>query len=161
MFLDPSKHLILELLRRVADLGVTLAIDDFGTGYSSLAYLKHFPFHEIKVDGSFVRDIEDGADGAAIVKAVVALGHSLGKRIRRRAWETEAQLAFLRERGCDAAQAVLLGRPGPAEAVGRLLAEAAFEGAPHGGSQFEVNSHLGARPRYCQPTCGPTHAFNL
>ena len=125
VFLDPSKDLILELLRRVADLGVTLAIDDFGTGYSSLAYLKHFPFHEIKVDGSFVRDIEDGADGAAIVKAVVALGHSLGKRVTAEGVETEAQLAFLRERGCDAAQGYLLGRPGPAEAVGRLLAEAA------------------------------------
>ena len=62
-------------MRELRSIGVGFSLDDFGTGYSSLAYLKHFTFHEIKVDGSFVRAIEDGADGAAIVKAVVALGH--------------------------------------------------------------------------------------
>jgi EAL domain-containing protein (putative c-di-GMP-specific phosphodiesterase class I) len=124
VFLDPSKDLILELLRRVAGLGVTLAIDDFGTGYSSLAYLKHFPFHEIKVDGSFVADIGRGPGGGAIAAAVVGLAHSLGKRVTAEGVESEAQLVFLRERGCDAAQGYLLGRPGPQEAVGHLIAGA-------------------------------------
>jgi EAL domain-containing protein (putative c-di-GMP-specific phosphodiesterase class I) len=121
VFLDPSKDLILELLGRIAELGVTLAIDDFGTGYSSLAYLKHFPFHEIKVDGSFVRDIETGADGAVIVKAVVALAHSLGKRITAEGVESETQLAYLLELTCDAAQGYLLARPQSAAELAPLL----------------------------------------
>ena len=79
----------------------------------------------MKIDGSFVRDIGSDAGGEAIVAAVVALGHSLGKQVTAEWVEEEAQLAFLRERGCDVAQGYLLGRPGPAEAVGRLLAEAA------------------------------------
>jgi diguanylate cyclase (GGDEF)-like protein/PAS domain S-box-containing protein len=122
VFLDPSKDLFMKVLRRIAELGVTLAIDDFGTGYSSFAYLKHFPFHEIKVDGSFVRDIETGADGAAIVAAVIALGHSLGKRVTAEGVESERQLAFLRDLACDAAQGFLLARPQSAEELAGLLA---------------------------------------
>jgi EAL domain-containing protein (putative c-di-GMP-specific phosphodiesterase class I) len=121
VFLDPSKELILETLRKVVGLGVTLAIDDFGTGYSSLAYLKHFPFHSVKVDRSFVADIGREPGGEAIAAAVVALAHSLGKRVTAEGVETREQLAFLRERGCDAAQGFLLGMPAPADEVGRLL----------------------------------------
>jgi EAL domain-containing protein (putative c-di-GMP-specific phosphodiesterase class I) len=121
VFLDPAKEQILETLREVAEVGVTLAIDDFGTGYSSLAYLKHFPFHEVKVDGSFVADIGREPGGEAIVAAVVALAHSLGRRATAEGVETDEQLAFLRERHCDAAQGFLLGRPVPAEELGRLL----------------------------------------
>jgi EAL domain-containing protein (putative c-di-GMP-specific phosphodiesterase class I) len=126
VFLDPSKELILETLRKVVGLRVTLAIDDFGTGYSSLAYLKHFPFHSVKVDRSFVADIGREPGGEAIAAAVVALAHSLGKRVTAEGVETREQLAFLRERGCDTAQGFLLGMPAPADEVGRLLlAEAA------------------------------------
>jgi diguanylate cyclase (GGDEF)-like protein/PAS domain S-box-containing protein len=125
VFLDPSKRQIHDTLRRVARLGVTLVIDDFGTGYSSLAYLRHFPFDEVKIDGSFVADIGRGPGGRAIAAAVVGLAHSLGKRVTAEGVETGEQLAFLRERGCDAAQGYLLGRPAPAEAVLRLLAAAA------------------------------------
>ena len=125
MFLDPSKEQIHETLRRLAGYGVTLAIDDFGIGYSSLAYLKHFPFDEVKIDGSFVADIGDAPGGGAIAAAVVGLAHSLGKRVTAEGVETAEQLAFLRERGCDAAQGYLLGRPGPAEDVVQLLAAAA------------------------------------
>jgi diguanylate cyclase (GGDEF)-like protein/PAS domain S-box-containing protein len=125
VFLDPSKEQIHDTLRRLAEQGVTLAIDDFGIGYSSLAYLKHFPFDEVKIDGSFVADIGLAPDGGAIAAAVVGLAHSLGKRVTAEGVETGEQLAFLRDQGCDAAQGFLLGRPGPADGVVQLLAAAA------------------------------------
>jgi diguanylate cyclase (GGDEF)-like protein/PAS domain S-box-containing protein len=125
VFLDPSKEQILGTLRQIAQFGVTLAIDDFGTGYSSLAYLKHFPFDDVKIDSSFVADIGTDAGGGTIASAVVALAHGLGKQVTAEGVETEAQLAFLRELGCDAAQGFLLGRPAPAEEVAHLLAKAA------------------------------------
>jgi EAL domain-containing protein (putative c-di-GMP-specific phosphodiesterase class I) len=79
----------------------------------------------VKIDGSFVADIGRAPGGGAIAAAVVGLAHSLGKRVTAEGVETGEQLAFLRERGCDAAQGYLLGRPAPAEAVLRLLAAAA------------------------------------
>jgi diguanylate cyclase (GGDEF)-like protein/PAS domain S-box-containing protein len=123
VFLDPSKHLIMETLHKIAALGVRLAIDDFGAGYSSLAYLKHFPFDTVKIDGSFVRDIGRDRESTAIVAAVIALGHALEKQVTAEWVEEEAQLAFLVERGCDLAQGYLLGRPQPAEDISGLLAQ--------------------------------------
>jgi diguanylate cyclase (GGDEF)-like protein/PAS domain S-box-containing protein len=122
VFLDPSKDLIVGTLQEIAALGITLAIDDFGTGYSSLAYLKHFPFNKVKIDGSFVRDIGRDRESTAIVAAVIALGHTLGKQVTAEWVEEEAQLTFLAEHGCDLAQGYLLGRPQPALAIDRLLA---------------------------------------
>ena len=117
VFLDPSKAVITKALNEVAELGVTLAIDDFGTGYSSLGYLKHFPFNRIKIDGSFVRDIDSEDDSKAIVKAMISLGHSLGKSVTAEGVETQTQLAFLRANACDEAQGYLLARP---RAVGEI-----------------------------------------
>jgi len=125
VFLDPSRDLVLEALHEIAGLGATLAIDDFGAGYSSLGYLKHFPFHKVKIDGSFVRDIGRDAESTAIVAAVIKLGHALGKQVTAECIESERQLAFLAAQGCDLAQGHLLGRPQPAEAIDRLLAGAA------------------------------------
>ena len=106
-------------------MGLTLTIDDFGTGYSSLAYLRHFPFHEVKIDGSFIADIGQSPTGGAIAAAVIGLAHSLGKRVTAEGVETHEQLEYLRERGCDAAQGYLLARPGPASGlVGARLAVA-------------------------------------
>jgi diguanylate cyclase (GGDEF)-like protein/PAS domain S-box-containing protein len=134
VFLDPSKDLIVSALHEIAALGVTLAIDDFGAGYSSLAYLKHFPFDTVKIDGSFVRNIGRDRESTAIVAAVIALGHTLGKQVTAEWIEEEAQLAFLAEHGCDLAQGHLLGRPQPAETIDRLLArDAAARSLRHEG----------------------------
>jgi diguanylate cyclase (GGDEF)-like protein/PAS domain S-box-containing protein len=121
VFLDPSKVVITKALNEVAELGVTLAIDDFGTGYSSLGYLKHFPFNRIKIDGSFVRDIDSEDDSKAIVKAMISLGHSLGKSVTAEGVETQTQLAFLRANTCDEAQGYLLARPRAVDEIEQAL----------------------------------------
>jgi diguanylate cyclase (GGDEF)-like protein/PAS domain S-box-containing protein len=123
VFLDPSKFVITRTLHEVAEMGVNLAIDDFGTGYSSLGYLKHFPFDRIKIDKSFVRDIGAGADtdADAIVKAIIALGRSLGRSVTAEGVETEHQLTFLRRNTCAEAQGYLLARPGSADEIEQLF----------------------------------------
>ena len=121
VLLDPSKAAIAKTLREVVGLGVRLAIDDFGTGYSSLSYLKHFPFDRIKIDASFVRDIGMGRNSEAIVKAIIALSHSLGKAVTAEGVETDYQFGFLRGNGCDEAQGFLLASPHPAKEMGAIL----------------------------------------
>ena len=113
VFLDPSTVLITRALNEVAELGVALAIDDFGSGSgsSSLGYMRHFPFDRIKIDASFVRDIDAEGGSKDIVKAIIALGHSLGKSVTAEGVETQTQLSFLRAVACDEAQGLLLARP--------------------------------------------------
>ncbi|WP_052589051.1 EAL domain-containing protein [Magnetospirillum gryphiswaldense] len=103
----------LRVLRRLADLGVTLSIDDFGTGYSSLAYLKRFPVHTVKIDRAFVRDLDHDEDGRTIAKAIVSLAHSLNLKTIAEGVETEAQASLLLHHGCDEIQGYLIGRPMP------------------------------------------------
>lgn len=109
------------VLAGIRALGVELSIDDFGTGYSSLAYLKRFPVQCLKIDRAFIRDLGQDADSAAIVRAIVALGHGLNMRIVAEGVETEVQLAMLRELGCDEFQGFLFARPLDAPAVTALL----------------------------------------
>jgi diguanylate cyclase (GGDEF)-like protein len=104
-------------------LGARLSIDDFGTGYSSLGYLKHFPVDVLKIDRSFIRDLNADRSNAAITKAVIEMGHSLDLEVVAEGVETEAQLARLREIGCDAAQGYLFATPLPADAFAKFLAE--------------------------------------
>ena len=110
----------LPMLRELHDLGIQIAMDDFGTGYSSLSTLRRFPFDKIKIDRTFIRDLPDDAGSRAIVRAIVALGDSLGMTTTAEGVETEAQLAELRGQGCTDAQGYLFSEPVPAE-LARLL----------------------------------------
>jgi diguanylate cyclase len=108
-----DKFRTLQTLRQIKELGVTIAIDDFGTGYSSLDTLRAFPFDRIKLDRSFVREVDQSQQAKAIVRAVLALGKSLEINVLAEGVETKEQLAVLREEGCDDVQGFLLGRPTP------------------------------------------------
>jgi EAL domain-containing protein (putative c-di-GMP-specific phosphodiesterase class I) len=108
-------------LTRFREIGLHLAVDDFGTGYSSLSYLKHFPIDLLKIDRSFISGLPDCRDDAAIVTAIVAMGHGLGLKVMAEGVETAAQERFLTELGCVAFQGYHYGRPLTAEAFTRLL----------------------------------------
>jgi EAL domain-containing protein (putative c-di-GMP-specific phosphodiesterase class I) len=97
-------------LQALKEFGFALAIDDFGTGYCSLNYLKRFALDTLKVDRSFVNDITVHTDDAAIVRAIIGLGHNLNLKIVAEGVETPAQLEFLRQEGCDLIQGFLLSR---------------------------------------------------
>jgi diguanylate cyclase (GGDEF)-like protein/PAS domain S-box-containing protein len=116
----------LALLRRLKALGVRISMDDFGSGYSSLSYLQAFPFDKIKIDRAFVMNLGRNPQSAAIVRAVIDLGHGLEMSIVAEGVETQEQLNFLSEEGCDAVQGYFLGKPLPigqyAALVGRSAA---------------------------------------
>ncbi|MGB8607254.1 sensor domain-containing protein [Bradyrhizobium sp.] len=103
----------LALLRRLKALGVRISMDDFGSGYSSLSYLQAFPFDKIKIDRAFVINLGRNPQSASIVRAVIGLGHGLEMSIVAEGVETQEQLGFLADEGCDAVQGYFLGKPLP------------------------------------------------
>jgi diguanylate cyclase (GGDEF)-like protein len=123
---------VLTVLHDLKDRGVRISMDDFGTGYSSLSYLRRFPFDKIKIDRSFIRDVELGGEGTAIVRAVSGLGQTMGITTTAEGVETAEQLEAVRSEGCGEIQGYLISRPQPAHEVAGLLARNAMPnpGAP-------------------------------
>jgi diguanylate cyclase (GGDEF)-like protein/PAS domain S-box-containing protein len=135
--LDPQ-HLELELtegvvmenvettlatLHALKERGIQLAIDDFGTGYSSLSYLKRFPIHTLKIDRSFVKDLDRDPNAAAIGKSIIGLAHNLSLQVVAEGVETEQQMEFLQKCGCDHMQGYLFHMPEPAERLTQIWQE--------------------------------------
>lgn len=120
--MEESRDTIVKL-RKLRRLGIHLSMDDFGTGYSSLNRLRHLPFDGLKVDRSFVRELAGNRDDAAIVRAIVTLGKSLGMTVIAEGVETDAQLVQLHGENCDIGQGYFFGRPVPASEIGRQLGQ--------------------------------------
>jgi diguanylate cyclase len=106
-----------ETFRRLGELGAHLSIDDFGTGYSSLSYLRQLPAEELKIDRSFVKDVDHSADARAVVDAVVKLAHALGLKVVAEGVETVRQQKSLVDLGCDELQGFLFAKPMSARAL--------------------------------------------
>jgi EAL domain-containing protein (putative c-di-GMP-specific phosphodiesterase class I) len=120
----------LEVLNRLAALGISISIDDFGTGYSSLLYLKRLPATELKIDRGFVKQLAHDNEDAAIVSAIVALGQKLKLNVVAEGVETVEQQDFLTDLGCDSLQGFLLGVPTVGRDFMAMVAEQARSGYP-------------------------------
>ena len=117
---DPEH--VVRVMEQLKDLGVSLSLDDFGTGYSSLSYLKRFPLDRIKIDRSFISDLEHDPNDAAIVRMVIGIGAELEHRVVAEGVETPQQLEFLRKHGCGDYQGYYFSPPVPAERIPELIA---------------------------------------
>jgi EAL domain-containing protein (putative c-di-GMP-specific phosphodiesterase class I) len=111
----------LATLQALKALGVRLSMDDFGTGYSSLSYLRQYPFDTLKIDKSFVAQLDTSEKGLAIVLAIVWLGHALEMEVTAEGVENAKQFGLLKEMGCDEVQGYLLSRPLPLEQLRSVL----------------------------------------
>jgi len=109
------------ILTQLRDMGIHISIDDFGTGYSSLAHLKRFSVNTLKIDRTFVRDIEKNSTDAAITSAIISMGNSLDLKVIAEGVETEGQFDMLKEKHCDEMQGYLFSKPVPVEEVAELL----------------------------------------
>lgn len=116
---NPEK--VTTILSELHEMGIRLSIDDFGTGYSSLSYLKHFPIDVLKIDQSFIRDITNDADDETIVKAIIAMGHSLNLHVIAEGVEQQSQLDRLKDFKCEWCQGYFYSKPVPAEEFEQFL----------------------------------------
>ena len=113
----------LQTMQRLHEKGIHISLDDFGTGFSSMSYLQHLPLDALKIDRSFVSDVETNPRNAAICRALLSLGHSMGLSVIAEGVETEGQYRWLAAHGCDQVQGYLLGRPMALEALLAALGE--------------------------------------
>jgi diguanylate cyclase (GGDEF)-like protein/PAS domain S-box-containing protein len=156
----------IDSLCAIKKMGVQLSIDDFGTGYSSLNYLKHFPIDTIKIDRTFITDVDTNRDDAAITEAILSMAHSLKLRVVAEGVENLAQLQFLTEKQCDGAQGYFLATPMPAEDVAGYLQRAQAKrelfchaSGPEGTGSVRCLSPLAGEPEWVSDSFEvPTHA---
>jgi diguanylate cyclase (GGDEF)-like protein len=146
MELEITEDLLLEhnqtniiTLTKLRNHGIHISIDDFGTGYSSLSYLKRLPIDTLKIDQSFVRDIDTDPDNKAIASAIIAMANSLHLNVLAEGVETDEQLAFLRAQGCNEIQGFSFSRPLPADEFERLLRDGRHMRVLQGLSGYYVN----------------------
>lgn len=111
VYLDAKAGRIADVLKEFRAAGISLALDDFGTGHASLTHLRQFPIDKIKIDQTFIRELEQNRGDAEIVRAMVSLGKSLGMQVVAEGVETAAQLEFLKKLGCDLIQGYYFSRP--------------------------------------------------
>ena len=122
---------VLEIMRELAARGIQLSIDDFGTGYSSLSYLHRFPFNVLKIDRSFIHDLENQPRRVELVKAIVSLAHNLGLKVVAEGSETADSVQCLKELLCEYAQGYYFGRPQEAKVLSRLFESRYADGEPN------------------------------
>src|SRR5690606_5473902 len=120
-----------DALHRLRGLGLTIALDDFGTGYSSLSYLQRFPFDKIKIDQSFVRDLGNRPDSAAIIQSIATLGRNLLMETTAEGVETKEQLDLIAQSGCTQAQGYYFSAPVPEVKFRAMLQEKLIKGGVH------------------------------
>jgi EAL domain-containing protein (putative c-di-GMP-specific phosphodiesterase class I) len=118
---NPEKAI--RILTEIKTMGIGILIDDFGTGYSSLSYLKRLPLDFLKIDQSFIKSLVSDSKDQAIVRATIAMAHSLNLKTIAEGVETEEQLSFLQAHECDEIQGYLFSRPLPAENIPAILAK--------------------------------------
>ncbi len=139
VFLGRGSEYVHRALKLLSSEGVKIALDDFGTGYASLRHLKQFPVDVLKIDRGFVRDMEKHADDAAIIRAILNLGRSLGIQVVAEGVETDAQAARLRQLGCRYGQGFLYSQAVPAKLVSQLLCSSA---PPADAAPYTAKDHI-------------------
>ncbi len=112
---------VAKVLNQISTMELDISMDDFGTGYSNLSYLKRFPIDTLKIDRSFVRDIATDTNDSAIIEAIIAMAHSLNIRVVAEGVETEEQLNFLQQRGCDCFQGFYFSMPLTVEEMAHVM----------------------------------------
>ena len=127
VLMQDSQHVV-SLMNDLKVLGIKIALDDFGTGQSSLSHLRKYPIDIVKIDRDFVRDVPNSKDDVALVSAIITMSHGLGKTVVAEGVETEEQLAYLREQGCDSIQGFLYSRPVPIEQMARFIGQRLLPG---------------------------------